>query len=156
LCHEADECRNPLSCFVIPSASEESAFVISLLTLKEVEEFTLPFKRQFYVYILASKSRRIYVGMTNSLLVRVSQHRRGEVAFTNRYRINRLVYYEIFKYVNNCIARETQLKAWSRAKKVALIESMNPTWQDFAEKWGKPIKPLNPEAGPITPGNPAE
>jgi putative endonuclease len=105
----------------------------------------LTFNRQFYVYILASKSRRTYVGMTNSLLHRVGQHRRGEVEFTSRYRIHRLVYYEIFKYVNNCIARETELKGWSRAKKVALIESMNPTWEDFAADWGKPIKPLTPD-----------
>lgn len=92
----------------------------------------MTFNRQFYVYILASKSRRTYVGMTNSLFQRVMQHRAGEVNFTSCYRINRLVYYEIFKYVNNCINRETELKGWSRAKKVALIESMNPTWGDFA------------------------
>lgn len=75
--------------------------------------------------------------MTNSLLARVLQHRRGEVKFTCRYRINRLVYYEIFKYVNNCIARETQLKGWSRDKKIALIQSKNPTWriwQQIGEK----------------------
>ena len=68
-----------------------------------------------------------------------------EVEFTNRYRINRLVYYEIFKYVNNCIARETELKGWSRSKKVALINRTNPTWEDLAANWGKPITPLNPE-----------
>ena len=104
----------------------------------------MPFNREFYVYILASKSRRIYVGMTNSLFHRVLEHKAGEVEFTSRYRINRLVYYEVFKYVINCIARETELKKWSRAKKVALIESMNPTWEDFAADWGKPIKPLTP------------
>ncbi|HEY6970351.1 MAG TPA: GIY-YIG nuclease family protein [Candidatus Angelobacter sp.] len=111
----------------------------------------MAFSRQFYVYILASKSRRIYVGMTNSLFARVSQHRRGEVEYTSRYRINRLVYYEVFKYVNNCIARETQLKAWSRAKKVALIQRMNPTWEDLAENWGKPVKQLTPKTGSTPP-----
>jgi putative endonuclease len=105
----------------------------------------LAFNRQFYVYILASKSRRIYVGMTNSLLHRVEQHRRGEVDFTSRYRIHPLVYYEVFKYVNNCINRETEVKKWSRAKKVALIEGMNPTWEDFAVDWGKPVKLLTPD-----------
>jgi putative endonuclease len=105
----------------------------------------LAFNRQFYVYILSSKSRHTYVGMTNSLFTRVMQHKAGEVEFTSRYRINRLVYYEIFKYVNNCIARETQIKAWSRAKKVALIESMNPIWEDLAANYGKPIKPLKPK-----------
>src|SRR5437870_3070351 len=88
---------------------------------------------RFYIYILASKSRRTYVGMTNSLLRRVMEHKSGELeGFTKRYKIDRLVYYEIFKYVNNCIARETQIKAWSRAKKLALIASFNPTWEDLA------------------------
>jgi putative endonuclease len=98
---------------------------------------------RFYIYILASKSRRIYIGMTNSLFSRVMQHKSGEIeGFTRRYKINRLVYYEVFKYVNNCIARETQLKAWSRAKKVALIISLNPTWEDLAAEWGTRIEPL--------------
>ena len=99
-------------------------------------------KREFYVYILASKSRRIYIGMTNSLSHRIGQHRRGEVEFTSCYRIHRLVYYEIFKYVNNCINRETEIKGWSRSKKVTLIESINPTWENLAANWGQPIKPL--------------
>ena len=111
----------------------------------------MTFSRQFYVYILASKSRRIYIGMTNSLFARVSQHRRDEVEYTSRYRINQLVYYEVFKYVNNCIARETQLKAWSRAKKIALIQQKNPTWEDLAENWGKPVKPLAPRVESIPP-----
>lgn len=105
----------------------------------------MAFNRQFYINILASKSQRIYVGMTNSLFHRVLQHREGEVEFTGRYKINRLVYYEVFKYVNNCINRETELKGWSRAKKVALIEALNPTWEDFAVNWGKPIRPLTPD-----------
>jgi len=75
------------------------------------------------------------------------QHKSGEVdGFTKRYNIDRLVYYEVFKYVNNCIAREKQLKAWSRAKKVALIESFNPTWEDLAADWGKPVELLKPQA----------
>lgn len=79
------------------------------------------------------------------MFVRVMQHKRGEDEFTRRYHINRLVYYEIFKYVNNCIARETQVKSWRRAKKVALIVSTNPTWEDLAADWGKPIKRLVPK-----------
>ena len=106
----------------------------------------MKFNRTFYVYIMASKSRRIYVGMTNSVFNRVLAHKAGEdEGFTKKYRINRLVYYEIIKYVNDCIARETQVKAWSRAKKVALIQKMNPTWEDLAADWGKPIKPLKPK-----------
>ncbi len=64
---------------------------------------------KFYVYIMASKSRRIYVGMTNSLFSRVMQHKEGQIeGFTKRYKINRLVHFEPFQYVNNCIARESK------------------------------------------------
>jgi putative endonuclease len=78
--------------------------------------------------------------MTNSLYGRVLDHKSGAVdGFSRRYRINRLVYFEVFRYVNNCIARETQMKKWSRAKKIALIERENPTWEDLATDWGKPF-----------------
>ncbi len=61
------------------------------------------------------------------------QHKEGKIeGFTKRYKINRLVYFERFQYVNNCIARETQVKGWSRDKKVVLIERFNPTWEDLA------------------------
>lgn len=84
--------------------------------------------------------------MTNSLFKRVMQHKSCEVeGFTKRYRITRLVYYEQFKYVNNCIARETELKKWSRAKKLKLISDFNPTWDDLAADWGKPIELLLPQ-----------
>ena len=70
------------------------------------------FEREFYVYIMASKSRVIYVGFTGALYYRVLQHKRGEIdGFTKRYQVNRLVYFEIFKYVNNAIAREMRVKA---------------------------------------------
>jgi putative endonuclease len=71
------------------------------------------------------------------------QHKLGEQdGFTKRYNINRLVYFETFRYVNNCIAREKQIKSWSRAKKVSLINSLNPTWEDLASDWDSEIEPL--------------
>jgi putative endonuclease len=88
--------------------------------------------RQFYVYILASKSRRMYVGVTSNLLARVAQHRQGLSDFTSRYRIKRLVYVETGTSAMAAIAREKQIKAWSRAKKIALVASMNPAWDDLA------------------------
>jgi len=91
--------------------------------------------REFFVYILASKSRRVYVGVTNDLQRRVYQHVHGQVAFTSRYRINRLVYFEVTGNVLAAIAREKQMKGWLRSKKIALVESMNPTWSDLAEAW---------------------
>ncbi len=72
-------------------------------------------------------------------MARVLQHKSGETdGFTKKYSINRLVYYESFRYVNRAIARETEIKKWRREKKVALIEADNPTWEDLAADWGKP------------------
>lgn len=97
--------------------------------------------RHFWVYILSSKSRRIYTGVTNDVERRVREHKEGRIeGFTRRYRINRLVYFERFHYVKNAIAREKEIKSLDRAKRVALIEAMNPTWSDLSEEWGKPAK----------------
>ena len=91
---------------------------------------------RYFVYILASRSRQLYVGMTNSIMARVAKHREFQAdAYTARYRIYRLVYYEETKYVLNAIDGETQIKAWTREKKVELIESGNPTWEDLADGW---------------------
>jgi putative endonuclease len=93
----------------------------------------------YYVYIVASKSRVIYVGMTGFLMARVLRHRAGEGgAFTRKYRVRRLVYYEVFHSVGAAIARETEIKKWRREKKVELIRAKNPTWVDLAEGWGGP------------------
>ena len=98
---------------------------------------------RFWVYIVASKSRRIYIGMTNDIGRRIREHKAGEIeGFTQRYKINRLVYYERFHYVGNAINREKQIKGLDRAKRVALIEGINPTWEDLSLEWGKPVRPL--------------
>jgi putative endonuclease len=98
-------------------------------------------EKRYYVYIMASRSLNLYTGVTGNLYDRILQHKKGEVeGFTKRYHVNRLVYYEPFKYVDNAIAREKQIKAWTRAKRLALIKSLNPTWQDLAEGWGEPVK----------------
>jgi len=90
----------------------------------------------FYVYILASRSRTLYIGLTNNIFARIAQHREYRPGtFTSRYNIHRLVYYEEFAYINNAIARENELKDWNRAKKIALIEQNNPTWEDLAAGW---------------------
>ncbi len=94
-------------------------------------------ERRYYLYILSSKDRVIYVGMTGFLMARVLRHRAGEGGeFTRKYRAHRLVYLESFQNVENAIARETEIKKWRREKKVALIERENPTWEDLAEGWG--------------------
>jgi putative endonuclease len=99
--------------------------------------------RSYWVYILASKPHgTLYIGVTNSLERRVWQHREGTTdSFTKRYHVTRLVYFEDFRDVANAIARETQLKGWLRAKKVALIQQSNPMWHDLAEGWFEILKP---------------
>jgi putative endonuclease len=75
--------------------------------------------------------------MTNSIERRMWEHKSGEFeGFASKYKCNRLVYFESFDDVRKAIDREKQLKGWSRRKKIALIESVNPRWQDLAEKWG--------------------
>jgi putative endonuclease len=97
----------------------------------------LPREKKYYVYIMASKSRALYVGVTGSLVARVLQHKAGETdSFTKRYKITRLVYYEAFQYVNNAIARETEIKKWRREKKVALILASNRTWGGLGRRLG--------------------
>ena len=96
-------------------------------------------EKQYHVYIMASIKGVLYVGVTGFLVSRVLQHKSGQAdGFTRRYRVHKLVYYETFQYVNNAIARETEIKKWRREKKVALIDAQNPKWMDLAADWGKP------------------
>ena len=90
--------------------------------------------KSYFVYVMTNKGRTtLYTGVTNSLVRRVSQHRRGDVpGFTQRYNINRLMHYECFNDVRDAIARGKQIKGWSRAKKDALIGQSNPKWADLA------------------------
>lgn len=91
----------------------------------------------YYVYIVTNQLRTtLYIGVTNDLLQRVIEHylnRGNPVTFAGRYSCYWLIYYEEFKYINNAILREKELKGWTRDKKHRLIETMNPTWQSFNE-----------------------
>ncbi|HXH01288.1 MAG TPA: GIY-YIG nuclease family protein [Xanthomonadaceae bacterium] len=94
----------------------------------------------YHVYILASRSGALYVGVTNNLMRRLFEHRNTVVTSrTTRYRIHRLVHYETTEDIYAAIAREKQIKAWRREKKVALIRSANPAWDDLAVGWFKQI-----------------
>lgn len=89
--------------------------------------------KQYWVYILASLSQRLYVGVTNDLERRVREHKAGEGSvFTRRYRIDRLVYFQAFGDIQEAIRAEKTIKGWTREKKRALIESANPGWLDLA------------------------
>jgi putative endonuclease len=94
-------------------------------------------EHQYFVYIMSSRTGTLYIGMTNSIYNRSLQHKRGEIeGFSSKYGCDRMVYYESFDDVHKAIGREKQLKGWIRTKKIALIESKNPRWEDLAEKWG--------------------
>ena len=90
-----------------------------------------------YTYILTNPSRVLYVGMTDDLRRRAFEHKtqRYDDAFTARYRVNQLAYYESLTDGPAALARETQLKRWTRAKKIALIERVNPAWFDLSDTW---------------------
>ena len=92
--------------------------------------------RQYYVYIMTNRSRTLYTGVTNNLERRVYEHKHKMGSkFTCKYNITRLVYYESFSDVRDAIAREKQIKGWLRSKKIALIESVNPKWEDLSASW---------------------
>jgi putative endonuclease len=98
------------------------------------------FVKQYYVYIMTNRSKTLYTGVTSKLLRRSSEHKEHSYAgFTDRYQIDRLVYFEVFTDIRSAITREKQIKGWTRLKKIALIVSQNPTWQDLGEDWKQPI-----------------
>jgi putative endonuclease len=96
--------------------------------------------RQFHVYILASRTHRLYVGVTGDLCRRVHQHRARRSAFTAKYRVERLVYFEATHSAIAAIAREKQIKGWLRARKIALIERDNRAWDDLYDVCCAPIR----------------
>jgi putative endonuclease len=90
----------------------------------------------YYVYIVASRTRVLYCGVTNSVARRADEHRVGDIpGFTASYQCHRLVWFEHYQYVHNAIDREKQIKRWGRAKKIQLIERTNPAWADLSEAW---------------------
>ena len=91
--------------------------------------------RQYFVYITASKSRVLYVGVTNNIVRRMYEHVMHWSNFTARYRVDRLVYYETFPHPMQAIRREKRLKRLLRKRKIALIEKDNPLWKDLADGW---------------------
>ena len=91
--------------------------------------------RQFYVYILASKSRVLYVGVTNDLRRRLGEHRTADTGFAARYRTRRLVYFEVTANPLAAIAREKELKGWTRQRKIALVATANRGWVDLSREW---------------------
>lgn len=104
----------------------------------------------FYVYIMASHRRVLYVGFCRTIEKRVWEHQHNidPDSFTARYKVHKLVHFERCTNPLAGIARENELKSWNRAKKVALIEAQNPRWKDLSAGWGEPYRPeeWHPEA----------
>ncbi|MFA6547480.1 MAG: GIY-YIG nuclease family protein [Candidatus Magasanikbacteria bacterium] len=93
-------------------------------------------KHNYYIYILSSDSGTLYIGVTNNLERRLSEHKQKLIdGFTKKYSCHKLIYYEHYNDINNAIERETQLKKWRREKKEYLIKTINPTWKDLSSEW---------------------
>jgi putative endonuclease len=92
-------------------------------------------KRSYFVYIMSNSSKMLYTGVTNDVDARAFQHKSKLIpGFTRGYNLDKLVYFEVFGEIREAIRREKQIKGWLRCKKVALVESMNPSWRDLAEE----------------------
>jgi putative endonuclease len=105
----------------------------------------------YYVYIMTNDSDTLYIGVTNDLVRRVYEHKQKLVeGFTSKYNITQLVYYEETNDIQSAIAREKQIKGWLRKKKIALIRSVNPKWEDLSADWyrGEILRGVYPELLP--------
>jgi putative endonuclease len=103
--------------------------------------------KKFFVYIMSNgpRSASLYTGITGNLPRRVWEHKNKLIpGFTSRYNLTRLIYHEAFAYPDAAIAREKEIKGWRREKKIRLIQSMNPQWEDLARNWQDLYKPGPP------------
>ncbi|NMC47590.1 MAG: GIY-YIG nuclease family protein [Chloroflexi bacterium] len=92
--------------------------------------------KKYYIYIMSNLSRTLYIGITGNLYRRIYEHKNKTIpGFTERYNVTKLVYYEEFESVISAITREKQVKKWRRSKKVDLVDSMNPDWDDLSKGW---------------------
>ena len=92
--------------------------------------------KEYYIYIISSDSGTLYVGVTNNLNRRVYEHKQLRIdGFTKKYKCTKLVFFEQCNDINTAIAREKQIKNWSRVKKENLIKISNPGWRDLSQDW---------------------
>jgi putative endonuclease len=94
---------------------------------------------EFYVYIMTNRERVLYIGVTNNLRRRVYEHQHKRLpGYASRHNLTQLAYFEATPNVQAAIAREKQIKGWRRVKKMSLIESLNPDWNDLSAGWSDP------------------
>lgn len=111
-------------------------------------------RKTYCIYIMGSLSGTLYVGITSNLHKRAFQHKFHKIeGFTDKYQVERLLYWESFDDVHKAIAREKQLKGWRRSKKIALIEAVNPHWLDLAREWYPWMKDSGASRSASTPQN---
>ena len=98
--------------------------------------------KTYYVYIMASQRRVLYIGVTSHIEIRIRQHKQHALGgFTAKYNVTNLVYFERYGLVDKAIRREKELKSWRREKKIDLIESSNPKWRDISYGWYQVVRP---------------
>jgi putative endonuclease len=140
-CHPAAQRRDLHVCLPVVEIFIDPAHNPFAQRAKTARMPPMPEVHMYWVYILSSRSRTLYIGVTNRLVHRVLQHREGRAgSFTTRYRITRLVYYEQFRFIQDAIAREKELKDWRCELKIELIERDNPSWTDLAEGWSRTVE----------------
>ena len=101
--------------------------------------------KEYYIYIMASKSGTLYTGQTNNIISRVYEHKYKIIErFTKKYDCTRLVYYEIYYNKEELLIREKQIKKYNRKKKEALINKINPEWKDISFDWYKDLNVIQP------------
>jgi putative endonuclease len=106
----------------------------------------------YYTYIMSSRTRVLYIGITSNLELRVQQHKQNQYdGFTKEHRCHHLVWFERYATAASAIAREKQLKGWKRAKKLVLIQQENLEWQDLSQDWGKTFLKKPQPSSLITP-----
>jgi len=92
--------------------------------------------KTYFVYIITNRSKTLYTGVTNNLVRRVREHKTGTGSgFAAKYKLDCLVYFELFEDIRNAIEPEKRIKGWLRIKKVALIVSVNPAWRNLSQRW---------------------
>ena len=93
-------------------------------------------KKRYYVYIMSNTTGTLYTGVTNNLIRRVYEHKSKLIeGFTKKYNIDKLIFYEEADNISQAIAREKEIKGWRRSKKIRLIKSLNPKWEDLSLDW---------------------
>jgi len=94
------------------------------------------FMKKYYVYIMTNLSKTLYTGVTSDLERQVYEHKNELLpGFTKRYKMHKLIYFEEFSSSRSAIVREKEIKGWIRKKKVDLVNSSNPEWNDLAKDW---------------------